>query len=85
MVLEEWRKVLACEIVVNLDEKEKCLSKQWQGSVRGKGLTSRGGEKGVDVLEQLVVGLGEALQNKVDLSEELVCAELGAPSGSVSG
>lgn len=60
-----------------LDEGEKCLRQKRDRRVGGEGLV--GGKKGVDMLEELEVGLHEAVEDKVDLGEEPVRAELGAP------
>lgn len=80
VVLEEWRKVLGRQVVEDLDEQEECLSKKGEGGVGWEGLSRRGREELVDMLEELEVGLAEAVEDKVDLGEELVGAELMPPA-----
>lgn len=85
VVLDERGKVLACEVVEDLDEEKEGLSQEGKRSIRREGLASRGRQELVDVLEELEVGLAEAVKDKVDLREELVGAELGAPAGLLAG
>lgn len=82
MVLDEGGKVLASEVVEDLDEEKEGLGQKGERGVGRKGLAGGGGEESVDVLEELKVRLAEAVEDKVDLFEELVRTELGAPAGT---
>jgi hypothetical protein len=84
VVLDEWRKVLTCKVVEELDKEKESLSEEREGCVGGKCLARRSREELIDVLHELKMRLAEATEDIVDLGEELVGAELGAPAVTVS-